>query len=313
MLSVMLRACLAIVVALLLPQDTKAVTESSFPGVWPMPRAFTNGSSVVAISPDMKLKKLPDNNQLAAAFARFVSTTFRHDTAAPCPTNQQCLSLLTITVRNATAALELGVNESYTLAILADPASGIALEAETIFGAYRGLETLSQLIRFDMDAGSYQISHAPWRVDDEPRFPHRELLLDSARHFIPLARILRVLDSMSYAKLNTLHWHLSDSQAFPYIAPSHPEMAQHAAWSPAERYTQRDVSAVVRYAAALGIRVVVEIDTPGHTASWCKSHPEVCPALVGSCNPGNSALMPHTNRSFALIEAPQALKPYPEP
>ena len=155
-----------------------------------------------------------------------------------------------------------------------------------------------KLIRFDFDTESYVMKN--WEIVDAPRFPHRELLLDSVRHFQPLATVKGVLESMAYAKLNTLHWHLSDSQAFPFIAPSHPEMAQKAAWSLNERYTSADVADIVAYAEALGIRVVVEIDTPGHTASWCASHPEVCPPKPWA---GDPVLMPNTNVTFELIEA----------
>ena len=104
------------------------------------------------------------------------------------------------------------------------------LTADTVFGAYRGLETLSQLIRFDFGSSSYVVDGAPIKISDAPRFPHREILLDSARHYEPVHVIEAILDSLAYAKLNTLHWHISDSQSFPFVAPSHPELAEAAAF-----------------------------------------------------------------------------------
>ena len=49
----------------------------------------------------------------------------------------------------------------------------------------------------------------------------REVLIDSARHFLPVAAIQQLLGSMAISKLNVLHWHLVDLQSFPFIAPSY--------------------------------------------------------------------------------------------
>jgi hypothetical protein len=48
----------------------------------------------------------------------------------------------------------------------------------------------------------YVIAATPWKIDDKPRFQHREVLLDSSRHFEPVATIKNVIDSLVYAKLN---------------------------------------------------------------------------------------------------------------
>lgn len=37
-------------------------------------------------------------------------------------------------------------------------------------------------------------------------------MLDVARHFLPVSKILRTIDAMESAKLNVLHLHLTDSQ-----------------------------------------------------------------------------------------------------
>ena len=89
---------------------------------------------------------------------------------------------------------------------------------------------------------------------------------------------------------------ISSGRSFPFVAPSHPELAEAAAFSPGERYTAGDVAAVVAYARSLGIRVVVEVDTPGHAASFCKSNPHVCPAP--DCP---EPLLISNNASFELI------------
>ena len=55
---------------------------------------------------------------------------------------------------------------------------------------------------FDFEFGHYTLRHAPWTIRDKPRFPHRGLMFDSARHFEPVAAIKRLIDSLTYAKLN---------------------------------------------------------------------------------------------------------------
>jgi hexosaminidase len=141
----------------------------------------------------------------------------------------------------------------------------------------RALETFSQLVAFDFDAGIYSIRQTPISVQDAPRFPHRGLMIDTSRHYQPLPALRALIDSLPYAKLNVLHWHVSDTQSFPLEVRSHPRLWT-AAFTPAERYTQADVAAVVEYARARGVRVMVEFDMPGHAQSWCVGYPEVCPS-----------------------------------
>ncbi len=123
----------------------------------------------------------------------------------------------------------------------------------------RGLETLSQLVQFDFDQGIYSIRNAPWTITDQPRFAHRGLMLDSSRNFLPTPTLRRMIDSLPFAKINVLHWHMSDSQSFPMQSFTHPKLWQ-GAWSLQERYTQADIASVVEYARLRGVRVMVEFD-----------------------------------------------------
>lgn len=51
-------------------------------------------------------------------------------------------------------------------------------------------------------------------VLDWPSYRWRGLMLDTARHFIPVRKIYRALDAMFAVKLNYLHIHLTDSQVY---------------------------------------------------------------------------------------------------
>ena len=110
-------------------------------------------------------------------------------------------------------------------------------------------------------------------IEDRPRFPWRGLMLDSARHFMPLDTVMRTLDGMAAVKLNVLHWHLTDDQGFRVESRRHPEL--HRMGSDGLFYTQQQVKEIVAYAGERGIRVYPEFDIPGHTTSWFVSHPEL--------------------------------------
>jgi hexosaminidase len=191
-------------------------------------------------------------------------------------------------------------HEAYVLTIPAD-GSPATLTAETIWGAMWGMESFSQIVRFDFETEAYSIANAPWHVHDTPRFPHRGLMIDCSRHFLPLASIRSIIDSLAYAKMNVLHMHIVDEQSFPIQIKSYPKLWD-AAYSAQERYTQADLASLVEYARLRAIRVMVEFDVPGHSKAWCKGYPEVCTACTaqkGSTLPMNVA----RNATFALLES----------
>jgi len=102
--------------------------------------------------------------------------------------------------------------------------------------------------------------------------------LDTSRHFLPLPTLYNMIDSLPYSKINVVHWHVVDSQSFPLESVSRPLLSQKGAYSSQERYTVEDAASIVEYARQRGVRVMVEIDNPGHAASWCAGYPEVCPS-----------------------------------
>ena len=163
----------------------------------------------------------------------------------------------------------LGEDESYHLEIRPDQAS---LEARTVTGAIRGLETFAQLIRPGPDG-----FQAPTVIiEDHPRFPWRGLMLDAVRHWMPVSVVERNLDAMAAVKLNVFHWHLSDDQGFRVESRRYPRLTQMG--SDGNFYTQADVRQVVAYAQDRGIRVIPEFDMPGHTTAWFVGYPELASA-----------------------------------
>lgn len=161
----------------------------------------------------------------------------------------------------------VNTDEGYSLSLRPVEGTGVALMADiaarTFCGARHALETLSQLVWLDSYLGSLLILEAA-RVDDAPRFKYRGLLVDTARNFFPISELMLNIDAMASSKLNTFHWHMTDSQAFPLVTNSIPEFSNYGAHTPGDIYTPDDVRLVVRRARLRGIRVLIEIDAPAH-------------------------------------------------
>ena len=197
-----------------------------------------------------------------------------------------------VCLQGADESLGPATDESYALVA---PNAGVAhITAPSVFGALHAMESLVQLLDvFGVDAGTRRISFAPVYVADAPRFAYRGLLIDSARHFLPVAQILHTIDALAYSKLNVLHWHLVDSQAFPCGSATYPALAQRGAYDPAAVYSPDDLRAVAAYGLARGVRVLPEWDVPGH-GDWSG-----VPNVMGCPN----VLDPTADATYAMLKA----------
>ncbi|KAJ8252265.1 hypothetical protein COCON_G00215770 [Conger conger] len=197
--------------------------------------------------------------------------------------------------------------EDYNLLVDAGQA---LLKADTVWGALRGLESFSQLVEQD-DYDAYYVNKT--EIVDSPRFPFRGILLDTSRHFLPVPAILETLDAMAYNKFNVFHWHIVDDPSFPYQSYSFPDLSDKGAYHPFTHvYTQMDVQKVISYARLLGIRVMPEFDSPGHTQSWGRGQPglltpcykgEVPSGTFGPVNPTVSSTYVFMDRLLKEVNA----------
>jgi N-acetyl-beta-hexosaminidase len=151
---------------------------------------------------------------------------------------------------------------------------------------------------------------------------------------------------MAAVKMNVLHWHVSrllrarschrasaltvrsalhgaactdaalklqivDIESFPYASEAFPQLAEHGAYHPREIYTAADIARVVHHALERGIRVIPEIDTPGHVwagfaaidglLTTCYDGAEA--VGTGPLDPSKEVSKPHRSQYSACMHA----------
>ncbi|XP_054166932.1 beta-hexosaminidase subunit alpha-like [Oppia nitens] len=211
------------------------------------------------------------------------------------------LSGITVEIGSCEQLPHLGMNENYTLVINATTGEAY-IKAPVIWGAIRGLETFSQLIA---NVGPNQFVINETQIVDFPRFAYRGLMVDTARHYLPLDLLYSNLDAMAYNKLNVFHWHIVDDQSFPYVSDVFPDLHRKGAYNPVTHiYSQQDIHNIIEYARQRGIRVVVEFDTPGHTQSWGKSQKDLLTECYtnGTKNGKYGPIDPSNEKVYEFIE-----------
>jgi hexosaminidase len=236
----------------------------------PMPATVVRNPGQVRIDSSFRIVNSGTKDpRVEAAIGRLTARVFRQVGLSAIHL-KSAKPALTVECREPAADVPtLGENESYQLDVTGD---GARIVARTCIGAMRGMETFAQLISPGPD-GYYA---AAVHIEDRPRYPWRGLMLDAARHWMPVAVVERNLDGMAAVKLNVFHWHLSDDQGFRVESKRWPKLQEMG--SDGNFYTQADVRHIVEYARDRGIRVIPEFDLPGHATSWLVGYPELASA-----------------------------------
>jgi hexosaminidase len=129
-------------------------------------------------------------------------------------------------------------------------------------GVFYGTRTILQLLRrsWSVPAGL---------VEDWPAYPERGLMLDVGRKYLPMSFLRKHIRELAYLKLNHLHLHLSDNLGFRLESETHPEVTS------AQHYTKREIRELTDYATSYHVKVVPEIDFPGHMDTILAGHPDL--------------------------------------
>ena len=155
------------------------------------------------------------------------------------------------------------------------------IRCNTRYGCMHGMKTFMQFVEpLDNNSIPKEIE-----VQDMPQFAHRGLLIDTGRRFLQPETIKRHIDMLSATKMNILHWHMTDDFAFPVSLPGFPELAAKGAFSSKTIYSSATVRDLVKYANERGVKILPELDMPGHTTSWFYSHPELMGDALNATDP----------------------------
>ena len=180
---------------------------------------------------------------------------------------------------------------AYTLNI---KTKSVRIAASGYAGAINAMQSLAQIILTQDNKNQIPCS----KIQDQPRFGYRGLMIDVSRHFFPPSFIKKMIDLIGLYKINTLHMHLTDAAGWRIEVKKYPALTALAAWRTSYSwkkwwnsdrdyvnegeanayggyYTQSDAKDLVAYAQKRGITIIPEIEMPGHSEEVIAAYPNL--------------------------------------
>lgn len=134
-------------------------------------------------------------------------------------------------------------------------------------------------------------------IEDAPDLPYRALMIDIARNYLTPEQMRKITELMADYRFNTLHFHITDDEAWRLEIPGLPELTEVGSRrgyttdsndflpqifagnsSPDSKigtangyFTRNDFINFLKHCDALGISVVPEIESPGHARAAIKA------------------------------------------
>jgi hexosaminidase len=242
------------------------------PKLLPMPGHVVERGGSFRLSPSEAIR-VPPRDRGAATAAQYLSQLLRRSNGLQLQVRQSGGAIRFVRKRGFPA-------EGYSVS---SGQNGVVVTASTDAGLLYGAVTTWQLATGDKPNLIPSIT-----IRDAPRFRWRGVMLDSARHFQSPEFVRQLTDWMAVNKLNVLHWHLVDDQGWRLEIKKYPRLTEVGAWRvpatapgapPLPRvggyYTQDEVRQIVAYAAERNVRIVPEIEMPGHALSALRAYPQL--------------------------------------
>lgn len=169
----------------------------------------------------------------------------------------------------------------------------VNIKAGSSQGVFYAFQSLRQLLPARVEKGELMngIDIQNVKVQDEPRFAYRGMMLDVCRHIFPLDSIKTYIDMLAMHKFNRFHWHLTDDQGWRIEIRKYPELTKvgsirketvigrnsgkYDGQPYGGFYTQEQIKEIIQYAADRYITVIPEIELPGHAVAALASYPQL--------------------------------------
>ncbi|KAK8836355.1 hypothetical protein M9Y10_039698 [Tritrichomonas musculus] len=192
--------------------------------------------------------------------------------------------------------IQLGTSDDEEYHLLMDE-NLVTILAPTRELHFNGFQTLLQLLPAQIYFNRTVQDKIDWVapcviVHDKPRFKWRGLMVDVCRHFFDVSTIKSIIDGMSHFKLNSLHFHLTEDQAWRIDLKKYPDLVKYGAkrdaspkmWTQGSEldgtpygpfsFSEEEVKEIIEYARQRSINVVPEIEMPGHALGLLCGYPQ---------------------------------------
>lgn len=290
----------------------------------PTPVKYENTSGMFMLDNQTAIRvntKDESVTKMAQGFVDFLSKAGTNVELLKNATDKVPSKVISLNLANTPKA-EIGT-EGYTLEV---NDKEITINANKPAGIFYGLQTLRQLLPANFESVDYPMGIGMimgCKITDYPRFGWRGLMFDDSRHFFGVDAVKSYLDKMAQYKFNVFHWHLTDDEGWRIEIKSLPKLTEIGAWRverngkfgenrpyPKEGekatyggfYTQEQIKEVIKYAADRNIRIIPEIDIPGHSMAALAAYPELStlkqPKFV---NPGSKFAEWYGDGKFEML------------
>ncbi|GAA4313287.1 family 20 glycosylhydrolase [Nibribacter koreensis] len=266
-------------------QNIQNIPEDKLTKVFPTPAQYTKTGSSITLTPATMVTTDPAFANEGKLLSEYLETILGKPNVAQ--VQEYGKNSIQLNKKPGLGA------EGYELQVLP---MAIVINATTPAGAFYGIQSLKTLIPPSAYAQKQtSITVDGVQIKDASRFPHRAFMMDVARNFQQKEQVLKVLDLMALYKLNVLHFHLNDDEGWRLEIAGLPELTQvggrrghtldnlqflQSAYASGPdvnnstgsgHYTKEDFIEILKYAKARHIKVIPEIETPGHARAAIKA------------------------------------------